>query len=199
MKTTLLRRFTPAPLSTRLLSLGMLVLGVVLLLVQGPTKVAVALFIWFGYCFFVFPWLFQCFNISLRYLPPITLCAWLHILGVAYAFDQLFYYDKVVHLTVGALLAFVVSDWFDRSANPANPSWLVFTFLSVLGVAAFWEISEYSGDLLFASGSQGVYDSAGQPVVSALDDSMIDMMTSGAGALIGIGIRSLLSRREAGR
>jgi hypothetical protein len=199
MKTTLLRRLAPAPLSTRLLSLGMLVLGVVLLLVQGPTKVAVALFIWFGYCFFVFPGLFQCFNISPRYLPPITLCAWLHILGVAYAFNQLFYYDKVVHLTVGALLAFVVSDWFDRSAKAANPSWLVFTFLSVLGVAAFWEVSEYCGDLLFASGSQGVYDSAGQPVVSALDDSMIDMMTSGAGALIGIGIWSLLARREAGR
>jgi hypothetical protein len=114
-------------------------------------------------------------------------------LGLYYS---LTWFDKVLHLSnsvligmIGFLAIYVLHLTGDRGFHP----WLdaVAILLVTLGIGALWEISEYFVDQVFSRTSQG------SPNMNPLDDTMIDLILDGLGALIAAIIGPRYIRRAA--
>ncbi len=169
-----------------LLSMGLLLGGLIVLVFYGPTRNALNFLLWFGYSVMIFPILLSLLKIDSKYLLLINIGVWLNVFGLIYAFNNLIYYDKFVHLSVGIIAGLAISDAFKKNAFIKNKAVFVFIFLSVLGVSAIWEVSEYFGDILFNDLAQGVYNNSGEVLVPPLDDTMQDLILNGIGAILAI-------------
>lgn len=88
------------------------------------------------------------------------------------------YFDKITHLISGIVTSFIgiyflaKFDKFDK-----KPSFdLIFILFTVLAIAAFWEIFEYTGDCLFHSNMQRLE--------TGVNDTMRDMIMAFSGYLL---------------
>jgi uncharacterized membrane protein YjdF len=94
------------------------------------------------------------------------------------------YYDKLLHLVnplaialLGVLSLSAIARAHRIAAPPTAIALLV--VLATLGLAAVWEILEFSSDLIFSQGTQG------SPNMDPLQDTMWDLVISFLGAIIG--------------
>ena len=97
---------------------------------------------------------------------------------------QLRWYDKVLHVSSSALvtwIGFLAIYVLHLTHRARFRPWLdgVAILFVTLGVGALWEIAEYGVDQVFGRRTQGA------PDLSALDDTMFDLMLDGLGGLIG--------------
>lgn len=97
---------------------------------------------------------------------------------------RLTYYDKVLHVSSSilvALLGFLAIYVFHMTHGTRFRPWLdsVAILMVTLGIGAAWEIAEYGVDRLFARSTQGA------PNLSALDDTMVDLVMDAIGGTIG--------------
>ncbi len=88
------------------------------------------------------------------------------------------YFDKVTHLLSGYVTAFVgiyVLAKYDKFDKKSSFN-LIFILFTVLAIAAFWEIFEYTGDCLFHSNMQRLE--------TGVNDTMRDMIMAFLGYLL---------------
>lgn len=90
-------------------------------------------------------------------------------------------WDTYVHGYSGALITwfgFFVVQQAERQAKTQLPKWFAIAaaFAICMGVAALWEVYEYFSDLVLHTNMQ----------VGGLDDTMIDTIAAGVGALIAL-------------
>lgn len=105
-------------------------------------------------------------------------------LGNLLGFYRLAYYDKVLHISSSilvALLGFLAIYVFHMTHRTRFRPWLdsVAILIVTLGIGAAWEIAEYGVDHLFERNTQGA------PNLSALDDTMVDLVMDAVGGTIG--------------
>ncbi|HEX5059651.1 MAG TPA: hypothetical protein VFV99_09845 [Kofleriaceae bacterium] len=120
-------------------------------------------------------------------------------LGNSLGLYQLHWYDKALHLSSSvlvALMGFLAIYVLHMTHQTRFHAWVdsLAILLVTLGIGALWEIAEYGVDQLFARRTQGA------PNLSALDDTMFDLMLDGLGGVIGaiVGPR-YISRSRRGR
>jgi hypothetical protein len=97
---------------------------------------------------------------------------------------QLSWYDKALHLSSSVLVAlvgFLAIYVLHLTHHTHFHPWLdaVAILLVTLGMGAVWELAEYGVDQLFARRTQGA------PNLSAIDDTMFDLMMDGLGGIVG--------------
>lgn len=108
---------------------------------------------------------------------------------------QLTWYDKVLHLSssilialIGFLAIYVLHLTHHTQFHPVLDASAI--LLVTLGIGAVWEIAEYGVDRMFARASQG------SPGLSAIDDTMIDLMMDGLGGIVGAVLGPLYIRHS---
>ncbi len=94
------------------------------------------------------------------------------------------WYDKALHLsssTLIALIGFLAVYVLHVTHTTQFRFWHdgLAILLVTLGVGALWEIAEYGADQLFDRRTQGA------PNLSAIDDTMFDLMMDGIGGVLG--------------
>ncbi|MBI4044184.1 MAG: DUF2238 domain-containing protein [Candidatus Diapherotrites archaeon] len=102
------------------------------------------------------------------------------IIGNVYGFYRLFpAFDIVTHFIGGALVSSIaVKFLYNKLHRHSYFVNVVFT----LGIGAFWEITEFTADLLFGLGMQG-----------SLNDTMVDLVMVGLAAII---VNSIYSSKK---
>jgi hypothetical protein len=108
---------------------------------------------------------------------------------------QLSWYDKALHLSnsvlvalLGFLAIYVLHLTHRTRFHPILDALAI--LLITLGLGALWEIAEYGVDRLFARASQGA------PGLSAIDDTMFDLMMDGLGGILGAVLGPLYIRHS---
>ena len=98
-------------------------------------------------------------------------------------YDRVPWFDKVLHFSDSLLIGFVAFltvyiAHYIRNEKP-HP-WIdgIAIFLATLGLGAFWEIIEFAEDQLLGTRTQG------SPNMSAIVDTMWDLIIDGAGGVI---------------
>jgi len=134
--------------------------------------------------------IFKKLNINQKYLSLAVLMLVVHFIGVFYAYDNVLYYDKVLHSLNAIFITLIVFDLFSKDSKIKYPEYLI-CFLAVVGIFTIWEIYEYLGDVLFNFKMQGVFDSVGNVLISRIDDTMQDLIVGSISALITIGVIKL--------
>jgi len=99
-------------------------------------------------------------------------------------YEGTIWFDKALHFGNSFLigiLAFLIICALHCSGRlrTSYPTNVLIIALLALGIGALWEIAEYAADLYFSRGAQG------SPVMTALDDTMWDLILDGAGGTIG--------------
>ena len=94
------------------------------------------------------------------------------------------WYDKALHLGDSSLIGmigFLAIYVFHLTHRTRFHPWIdgLAILLVTLGVGALWEIAEYGVDRLFGRGTQG------SPGLSAIDDTMFDLMLDAVGGIVG--------------
>ncbi len=94
------------------------------------------------------------------------------------------YFDTALHLSSSilvALLGFLAIYVLHLTHSTRFHPWLdsIAILIVTLGIGALWEIAEYGVDQLMSRRTQG------SPTLSALDDTMVDLMMDGLGGVIG--------------
>ena len=97
---------------------------------------------------------------------------------------QVSWYDKALHVSSSALVgmvAFLAIYVLHLTHGTRFHRWLdgVAILLVTLGLGAVWEVAEYGVDRLFGGATQGA------PGMTALDDTMVDLLLDGVGGVIG--------------
>jgi hypothetical protein len=103
-------------------------------------------------------------------------------LGNLWGFYRLPWYDKAIHLGSSLFVGMIVLlaiHTLDQARKVRFHAWLAgfAILLATLGVGALWEIAEYLIDQLFDRATQT------SPGMSAIDDTMIDLILDGVGGL----------------
>lgn len=105
-------------------------------------------------------------------------------LGNALGLYSLAWYDKALHLSSSALVAmigflaiYVLHLTHKTRFHPRIDGLAI--LLVTLGVGALWEIAEFAVDQILGRRSQG------SPNLTALDDTMFDLILDGVGGLLG--------------
>lgn len=108
---------------------------------------------------------------------------------------QLTWYDKALHLSSSVLIAllgflaiYVLHLTHHTRFHPVLDALAI--LLVTLGIGALWEIAEYGVDRLFARASQG------SPGLTAIDDTMFDLMMDGLGGILGAVLGPLYIRHS---
>lgn len=124
--------------------------------------------------------------------------------GIPLALELAVLWLMIADMTLGNWLGLYRLTWFDKALHFGNSSlvgvvgflaiyvlhlthgtrfhpWLdgLAILLVTLGIGAAWEIGEYGVDRLLGSRTQGA------PNMSALDDTMVDLLLDGLGGVIG--------------
>jgi len=94
-------------------------------------------------------------------------------------YDGFFYYDKVIHLVMGFILASLIYGYFINNSTLKKDM----VFLAVVGFFGLWELIEFGFDFFTGSQFQGVVRN-GVFIMSPLKDTMVDMVYSSLGALL---------------
>jgi hypothetical protein len=94
------------------------------------------------------------------------------------------WFDKILHFSSSilvALIGFLVIYVLHLTQRTRFRPWIdgAMILLVTLGLGALWEIAEYTVDQLFGRATQGA------PNLSALDDTMVDLILDGIGGVIG--------------
>lgn len=105
------------------------------------------------------------------------------------------WYDKALHFGSSILigmLGFLVIYVVHVTGRTRFHPWLdgVAILLVTLGLGAIWEIAEYGVDRLLDRATQGA------PGLAALDDTMIDLVLDGVGAVVAAVLGPLYMRRS---
>ncbi len=102
-------------------------------------------------------------------------------LGSVLNFYQMFYfYDKLVHFSSGVLDSFVgvfILVKFDRYSNKKTIFNCIMIIFTVMAIAGFWEIFEFTGNLLFGGDAQRV-------VATGVNDTMTDILVALLGSIL---------------
>ena len=99
-------------------------------------------------------------------------------------YDTLIYYDKIIHYHDSILIAFsgflLIYSLYFTGRIKASPllAGLVIVLVTV-GFGGIWEIAEYASDNIFHEGAQG------SPTMSAIDDTMWDLICDFLGGIVG--------------
>lgn len=108
---------------------------------------------------------------------------------------RLTWFDKALHLSnsvmvalLGFLTIYVLHLTHHTRFHPVLDA--IGILLVTLGIGALWEIAEFAVDHLFARASQG------SPGLSALDDTMFDLVMDGIGGLLGAVLGPLYIRHS---
>ncbi len=109
------------------------------------------------------------------------------------------WWDLLMHGTFGVLAAAILHTLLRRDGNGLGRTLLWMTvFLSVMGLAALWEVFEYGADLIFGGDAQRVL-AALQAGISPVRDTMTDILITavgvGAHGLV-LGCQLLLRNRK---
>ena len=109
----------------------------------------------------------------------INIALWLNILGefALYYNGYVLYYDKVLHFSLGIIIAAIVYDYYTKTLGPKKDA----VFFTVLGLLAIWEIYEYALMNFMGFPLMGV-TSQGAIIQSAIDDTMMDLIFGSIGA-----------------
>ena len=105
------------------------------------------------------------------------------------------WYDKVLHsgnsILIG-LLGFLVVYVVHVTGRLRSSPWLdaVAILLITIGLGAIWEIAEYAVDRMFGRATQGA------PGLAPRDDTMLDLVLDGAGAIVAAIVGPLYMRRS---
>jgi hypothetical protein len=105
-------------------------------------------------------------------------------IGNSLGMYRLAYYDKALHLSNSVLIGaigFLAVYVLHLTQRTRFHPWIdgVAILLVTLGIGALWELAEFGVDTLLGRRSQGA------PNMSALDDTMFDLMLDAAGGAIG--------------
>lgn len=121
-------------------------------------------------------------------VADMTLGNWLGMYHLAW-------YDKALHLSSSvlvALLGFLAIYVLHLTHHTRFHPWIdaIAILLVTLGIGGLWEIAEYGVDQVFARRSQG------SPNLSAIDDTMFDLMLDGLGGVLGAVLGPLYIRHS---
>jgi len=99
-------------------------------------------------------------------------------------YDTLVYYDKIIHYHDSILIAFsgfllIYSLYFTGRIRISPLLAGLVIVLVTVGFGGIWEIMEYAADTIFQDGAQG------SPAMSALDDTMWDLICDFLGGIVG--------------
>ena len=99
-------------------------------------------------------------------------------------YDTLSYYDKIIHYHDSILIAFsgflLIYSLYFTGRIKTSPLLAGFVIVLVtVGFGGIWEIVEYAADNIFAEGAQG------SPAMSAIDDTMWDLICDFLGGIVG--------------
>lgn len=139
------------------------------------------------------PFLIPVYNkIAKKSLPTVisTACAVFVFMAVCLGtcmdfYHKFWFWDLLLHGLSGflcGLMIFVfIMDWNGAKLNPAGCFFLIFVFC--MGIAAIWEVVEYSADTLFGGDAQRVQEliAAGKSPVS---DTMEDIIAAMVGSIV---------------
>jgi hypothetical protein len=120
-------------------------------------------------------------KINEKYWIIINLALWLNIAGelTLYWGGSSLYYDKFLHLVLGALITLLVYEHYLKNLKPEKDA----VFFTVLGMLALWEIFEFTLDSLFQTNFQGVFTN-GVFTQSPITDTMYDLICGSIGSII---------------
>jgi len=123
---------------------------------------------------------------------PLFLILVVHLtLGLFLDFYNRFdHYDKLLHYGNSVLIGYigflVVYAMYFTGRLKSSPLMMGFVILMVtLGVGAFWEIMEYGSDQLLYGNFASVQKQQESPTMSALDDTMWDLVLNFGGGVFG--------------
>jgi len=157
----------------------------VILLVTGMGKESTMIFSFTSFVFcWALQWLIEKNELNNRdfFILIINIGFWLGLLGDIFLYFQFEYYDKVIHIFIGVLLASILYQYYTQyTQNLKLKKEMV--FFSALGMLAFWEIYEYILYAFFGYPAMGVILN-GVNIMSALDDTMFDLICGSLGAII---------------
>jgi hypothetical protein len=99
-------------------------------------------------------------------------------------YDTLIYYDKIIHYHDSILIAFsgflLIYSLYFTGRIKISPLLAGFVIVLVtVGFGGIWEIMEYTADKVFQEGAQG------SPTMSAIDDTMWDLICDFLGGIVG--------------
>lgn len=177
-------------ISGKVMLYGFLVLGIFLFISDlGKRSSIVLSLVSFVFCG-VIKWILDDKKIKERVFLffLVDIGFWLGLLGEMFFYGTLRYYDKALHIFVGVLLAEVLYQYYNEHLKLKKEA----VFLSVLGLLALWEIYEYLVSTYLGYPMQGVIIN-GTWVMSAIDDTMTDLILGSIGAVL-----FLIFRKEKG-
>jgi len=105
------------------------------------------------------------------------------------------WFDKILHFSSSilvALMGFLAIYVLHLTQKTKFRPWIdgAMILLVTLGLGALWEIAEYMVDLVFGRTTQGA------PNLSALDDTMVDLILDGIGGILGALLGPLYMRHS---
>ena len=102
------------------------------------------------------------YNVTLPWMTEalITLALYLHIGGLVFDwYDKIYFWDKIAHFIgtatialLGFMTVFVLH--YTKKINVSIPMIGLFTFVFAVTMGVFWELGEFSYDLVFGTSSQ---------------------------------------------
>lgn len=167
--------------TSRVLFYGMLLLGIVSLFFNiGTSSALVAVFSAFV-ASWALSWIMKKREAhTYGHELMINIAIWMNVLGqYGLYYHSVTYYDKLIHLFTGFLIALIICKYYEKDSK-VDKSMI---FFITLGMLAAWEIYEY---ILFAYlniPAMGVIEN-GVQIMSALDDTMIDLICGSIGAVL---------------
>jgi len=134
---------------------------------------------------FFFAWLFSTavdrIEINKNYKILIYISLWLSIFGEFYLYETFEFYDKLLHFIVPLFLASMIYDYIEKYKT-TYPKMIV--FFIVLGMLTIFEMFEYSIDMIFKLDMLGVTSRTGSILLSAITDTMVDLILGSLACLI---------------
>jgi hypothetical protein len=161
-------------IATQALLFAMLIAGVITLILKGPVLLAFNFLGGFAFYFLV-SFVFDKGNINPKYKLLVNLSIWLHLVGLAYLYDNFVYYDKILHIAIPIFITLFAYDFYSKALTSKKSRLLLFVFLSVIIISIFWEIYESLEDIIFGFRTQGVYNSSGHVLVYPISDTIQDL------------------------
>lgn len=124
------------------------------------------------------------FKLSDKESLAVVMATWFTLLGERFTlglYDKFFYYDKIVHFVFFFVIAILIYNRLKKCGLRENL--FIFVVLSSLGIGSIVEIYEYTYDIFFNQGMQGVFDASFHTLVGGLADTIWDMILNLAGSI----------------
>jgi hypothetical protein len=144
-------------------------------------------FLWFAVAGILFQ-LIEKKRLNQRYNFFIILAIWLSICGRMFLYENILYYDKILHFFTPFLVACITYDFYVQTAVTKKT---LASFIIVSGLLVSFEFFEYLLDFynFFQFSTRGVYSGFGTMLMSPTQDTIFDLFIGFLAAVSAISMK----------